>query len=62
MDLSVCDFLEFFLYTLGVVVYVGKKEPTKPLCGSLLTPAHVPCLRCQSTLGTGQAASWGNGW
>lgn len=38
MDPSVCHFLESFLITSGVVVCVGKREPTNPLCVTLLMP------------------------
>lgn len=51
-----CDFLGFFFPSLGVVVWEGKKEPTKPLCGSLLTPARVPCLLVQDKLNLGVMA------
>lgn len=49
MDPPMCDFLEFFLITLGVVVCVGKREPTNPLCVTLLTPTQVPSYWCWRT-------------
>lgn len=38
-------FLGIFFFTLWRWWYVGKKEPTKSLCGSLLTPAHALGVR-----------------
>lgn len=60
MDLSVRDFLEFFPYTLGVAVCVGKKEPTKPFVWESPDTCTRSVLRVSEHSCTGQAASWGN--